>query len=129
MVSGLLWGFSTPAPAPATPGGSRPQEIAEVLASRPLFAAGMSAPTFAADSNWQLLGVLAGSDAQTARAILRRDGEPATLVLAVGDAAGVGATLRHIGNDGVVLVAAGRESRLSLPRPAKPAAAEIPADD
>lgn len=100
-----------------------------MLASRPLFAAGMSVPTFAADSNWRLLGVLAGSDAQTARAILRRDGEAATLVLAVGDDAGGGATLRHIGSDGIVLIAAGRESRLSLPRPAEPAVAETSADD
>lgn len=129
MVSGLLWGFSTPAPAPATLGESQPQAVAEALASRPLFAAGMSVPTVAANSNWNLLGVLAASDTQAARAILRRDGEPATLVLAVGDDAGGGATLRHIGKDGIVLAAAGGESRLSLPRPAEATATESPADD
>lgn len=129
LASGLVWGFSTPAPAPATRLESRPQQVAEALASRPLFGAGLPIATLAPESNWRLLGVVAGSDAQAARAILRRDGEPATLVLAVGDDAGGGATLRRIGSDGIVLVAAGRESHLSLPRPAGPTASETPEDD
>lgn len=129
MVGGLLWGFSTATPAPPVRTDGRPQEIADALASRPLFGAGLSTPPIAAESNWRLLGVLAGHDAQAARAILRRDGEPATLVLAVGDDAGGGATLRAIGSDGIVLVAGGRESRLNLPQPVTAAAAETPEED
>lgn len=84
--------------------------------------------TVTADTSWQLLGVLATSDSSAARAILRHDGKVATLVLAVGDEVN-GVRLKRIANDGILLVAGGRESRLGLPAPGNTPLNEPTIDD
>ena len=128
LLAGVLWGFSSTSPAPATRLENRPLAVAEALASRPLFSSGTAVATVDVETGWQLLGVLAASDKTAARAILRRDGEMTTLVLAVGDEA-AGARLSQITGDGVTLVAGGRESRLGLPRPGDLSLTEPPVDD
>lgn len=121
LLAGLIWGFSLPESAPAVAGERHPMALAEKLLERQLFSVPVE-PARVEIGDIRLLGVVASHDPESARAIIRHDNEAAPRVLAIGDDAGQGATLRRIDSEQIVLADGKGERILALPKPATPAA-------
>lgn len=120
----LLAGFALPLPAPQQSVQQSPLAVAAQFAERPLMGQKAVAPGVSATvpvmQNVQLLGILSSRVAGDARAVLRQDGIPAPLVLAIGDELSTGVKLIAIEAKQITLFSMGRKSTLALPGPSQP---------
>ena len=120
----LLAGFVSPLPPPQPSLRLSPLAVAAQFAERPLMERGTepaAAPvTGSVMQNAQLLGVLSSRVASEARAIIRREGLVAPLVLAIGDELASGVKLLAIGAQQVTISVSGRQTTLALPDPRPP---------
>ncbi|MDD2742353.1 MAG: type II secretion system protein N [Rhodocyclaceae bacterium] len=120
----LLAGFAAPLPAPQQSVRQSPLAVAAQFAERPLMgqktqAAGASVAG-PAIQNVQLLGILSSRVARDARAIIRQEGRPVPLVLAIGDELASGVKLIAIESKQITIFSMGRESTLAFPGPTQP---------
>jgi hypothetical protein len=120
LLAGLAWDFGMPTGRPAIAHESSAADAAERLAGRSPFASpAPAAQSAVTPSSLMLVGVAASAERGRARAVIRREGQPAPLVAAVGDEIAPGLRLQRIERDQVVLTGPAGESRLALPQPPK----------
>lgn len=129
VLAELFWGFTVALPAPLAMAAENPLSVATKIAARPLFGTAPSAQVVVATlpPNLKLLGVLSSATTGEARAIIRREGEDKTMVLAIGDEVSSGVRLTRIEAEQITLSSMGRSSLLALPKPA-PSATPAKAD-
>lgn len=115
LATRVLGAFLLSAPAPLVAQDHDPLNAAALLAASPLAAGQVQAAVTESVSHMQLVGVFASEQAQQARAIIRLDGEPKALVLAIGERIGDQYVVKQITPRRVELMAGGSLRVLELP--------------
>lgn len=116
LATGLIGDFLLPRPAPVVDIERDPLRVAGQLAALNVSAPRQTAAS--APANLLLAGIAASADPRLARALIRRDGQPDILVLAVGEEISAGTRVDRIERDAVLLTGPAGHSRLTLPQPA-----------